>query len=689
MKREDPGVSFSDNSMFLLRLKENSLIKSKYISTYFSKKVVYPYLGMYGIAICLIVIHQWYWAGHLTFLGAVILASFAITSFGMWLDFIWKLASAALLGTMLGLCVALCYNYHDREGYQIAYSLVFFSTLTALNKLSFYDRIGKVVGCVTLVITGLDPLMNPFAQTTVNYSWNYFYSMVGAVLLPFMFTAGTLLFPFPMFAFYEAQARISLLCVNLSTCIGALSRGFCSPDKVELYKNVAKYMLKDVEENINNLALLASLVELEERYFSPVFLLADKVLSVFSRRNKNRDGANGDKINFSAFIQIFLVTARTMRHDLKTLDEALYKIQYNHTHGLFVEHLRGAMFDMAKECNDMLHEIFVETNKFSLVSNRTRMQVPSRVAGFLSKVTFVVGPHEDPLIMETEDRWADYLVGRESRSAATTERHEPAEVVTDVEMGVSSDPVNIFAAKYAVSVGRVEESAVQLLKEFLAARAKLAAASSVEINGQVYSIRDEEIFRDSKEKLEDGAENPMTAKQFGAEHLSETLVLSLGNIVPRGAFVHRFLKIKDGLVTFSKQVSGTKPYDNGSISNIAIGVYSWLNASIMFGFQYVVESMQEFWTLLMACVAVANPLARSDHGINAKPPKVLSTVGFAYVQPLKIAGAISISTLFLSRLSSTSEVSTWWYSWQKLSCISSLMALSCCRCGCMHSGSPL
>jgi hypothetical protein len=569
--------------IYHLRLKQTSLIKSKFCSTYFSKRFLYTWLTSVSTASCLICMHYYEWAGSITYLGAVLCSTYVLFHFGMWLDFSWKILHSTVVGALLGIGVSLVY------GHPVVYEFSFFVALTIVNKCSNYDRLGKVIGSIGVLIGGLDPIINPLASNTFSFLWSTFYTQLADIIIPFLFGGVSLLVPFPLFAYYEAQSRMSVICMNISTCLGALTHAFCATEKVDLLRSVAEFLFREIDDNMAVLATLSNYVDLEERYVSPIFLLRERCSGHSPNRTEH---------NFSVFVKQFLVMAKPLVHELKTLDASINKLQFNKTQSKFVQYMRISMFNLSADANDMLNLIFEETNRFKLTSYH-RAPVP-RSLNEVPMWERILGTNilMDPQILSTQQKWAEYLnshraapstTGDEGDACLDRQLHsvEHYGVNGDVELGeVSLKPADehsdtssqndevrnaplyasAFCSKYALLAKETEKSSKALLDSFQAAR-----VNAVWISAPVASFQKPEktatsLSRDflggiphrEVDYQSDIIENASTTyfendNSYPSQILladqnddlrSENINLSTLNLFPRGAFVHRLLKIK-------------------------------------------------------------------------------------------------------------------------------------------------
>jgi hypothetical protein len=561
----------SPAELYPLRLKQSNLIKKKFNSTYFSKRTLFVYLNIYAVAAVFVSMHFYEWAGSITYLGAVLASTYILFHFGMWLDFSWKVLHSVSFGSLLGICVSLTYRN------SVAYGFAFFIAFTIVNKCSNYERMSKVIGCIGILIAGLNPLVNPFADThSFDFQWTTFYTVLSDVIMPFLFCGFTLLFPMPLLAYYEAQARMSALCVDMSTCVGAVTRAFCASEKVDLLRSCAEFLFHEIDGNLNTLTFLNNYIELEERYVSPLFLLWEKL---------THGAKQPTKINFSSFVKQFLAFARPLMHELRTLDDALDKIQFNKTQSRFVFYMKDSLLDIAADSNELLNLVLEETNTFTLTSNYGTRGT-SNISQSWWSLFFNSGVLSDPRIQSTQQRWAEYLsdhrrvkTGLEAGAGeedalfgAQHNQHQHCSEDGDVEMGDvrqfdgSTEPRNAehgsdaadgesssFLARYAKVVERIERNATVLLDQFQAARCSTVWAHAP-ANSPGRKRSDSAGFIESARANYFENDNSYFAHfveedDQGNELRNENLNLSLLNLFPRGAFVHRLLKLKVGYCT--------------------------------------------------------------------------------------------------------------------------------------------
>jgi hypothetical protein len=122
---------------------------------------------------------------------------------------------------------------------------------------------------------------------------------------------------------------------------------------------------------------------------------------------------------------------------------------------------------------------------------------------------------------------------------------------------------------------------------------------------------------------------------------------------------------QDNLVLFSKSVSVVPTHDNGNLLYFASNLFKFMSALVLWLRSYLVGATQEIILIVRTVILCGIYLMR--HTCSCASNDVIksqlrnqfnSLVGlcFPYMQPMKIAGAITLSTLFMTDLSSKGEM---------------------------------
>jgi hypothetical protein len=681
-----------DTGVYKLRLKLNNIIKRNFLTTFFSKKVLIPYTAMYSAGLCFVLMHFWAWAGPITYLAAALCAAIPVSYFGMWLDMSWKLLHAAVVGQLLGICVSQTYNYGDpTHSPQAAYGCALFVCLVIVNKCTNYDRIGKLMACLGMIIMALDPIIDPFSSRTFNYLWHSFYTALGAFTLPFVLVGFTLLFPFPLLAYHEVQSRMSVACAHMSTCIGGLTRGFCSQKQVDMYRAVSDLLFKEIEENLDAVTLLYGFVELEERYISVPFAWTSWVWNAFRFRQIDTGSEN---TSFAKFLQLYITLMKALLLEARTMTESLSKIQFNNTQNQFVSHLEEPLLDTAAELNEMMALILEEINNFTLLPSRKRPHIlKTRVnslltsdgrdsenvslgVGFLTQRFFGNVVVTDPKFLEAQSKWEKYLRSHESfrkQSETNCPDEELGEVPAANTSSIGTSNVLLFHALFERSSRRAEDNCASLLQNYQSARGAVVWAAP-----PVYTVKAADHPMSSSDAFGGGnvSWNPLLSHEDSMLNAcrSENIICGTNNLNPRGAFVHRLLNIKDSLVRFNEKVGLLQHCEHGNMHVIGKSVCYFIIDTCFWWKVYLGSALAELYAVGMAmlvCISHLILATRAVHPLTGdrtasdgvKPilfPEVhlqlLRSTGFGYLQPIKLAAAMTVSVILMIKLLPTSEI---------------------------------
>jgi hypothetical protein len=111
------------------------------------KKFLASYRTAYTTLICIILTHHWKLGGTATYVAPLLSAiSGGSAYFGQWQNDAWKVTYAAFIGGALGIAIGYSWQYNY---YQIT---LLFIVLTWANRISLWDRLGKVICAIGIVL---------------------------------------------------------------------------------------------------------------------------------------------------------------------------------------------------------------------------------------------------------------------------------------------------------------------------------------------------------------------------------------------------------------------------------------------------------------------------------------------------------------------------------------------------------
>ena len=111
------------------------------------KKFLAGYRTAYTTLICIVVTHYYKYGGTATYVSPLLAAiSGGSAYFGQWQNDAWKVTYAAIFGSAIG--VAIGFSWH----YNYVQIILLFSALTWSNRISLWDRLGKVIAAIGIVL---------------------------------------------------------------------------------------------------------------------------------------------------------------------------------------------------------------------------------------------------------------------------------------------------------------------------------------------------------------------------------------------------------------------------------------------------------------------------------------------------------------------------------------------------------
>lgn len=139
----DKAVEESEHALF----DQRHLYRARLPATTY-KKFLASYRTAYTTLVTLILSYYWLFGGvAATYVGPLLSAiSGAVAYFGQWQNDMWKVVYSAAIGSAIG--VGLGYGY-PHPSLQI---VTMFIALVWVNRLSLWDRLGKIIGALGILL---------------------------------------------------------------------------------------------------------------------------------------------------------------------------------------------------------------------------------------------------------------------------------------------------------------------------------------------------------------------------------------------------------------------------------------------------------------------------------------------------------------------------------------------------------
>ena len=111
------------------------------------KKFLASYRTAYTTLVCIVLTQSWKLGGSATYVAPLLSAISAGSAyFGQWQNDAWKVTYAAVCGSALGVVIGYSWEY---KYFQI---VLLFVVLTWANRISLWDRLGKVIAGIGIVL---------------------------------------------------------------------------------------------------------------------------------------------------------------------------------------------------------------------------------------------------------------------------------------------------------------------------------------------------------------------------------------------------------------------------------------------------------------------------------------------------------------------------------------------------------
>jgi hypothetical protein len=164
------------------------------------KKLLASYRTMYTTLICIVVINAYKFGGTATYVSALLSAISASSAyFGQWQIDCWKVLYAAFFGAAIGVPIGYVWQYNYLS------VILLFISLTWLYRISYWDRLAKVICGLGLVLGALYPTLTNGKIIGVPLIQD----IIPLLTVPWLITGCTLLFPRLTLASYAAQDKVS------------------------------------------------------------------------------------------------------------------------------------------------------------------------------------------------------------------------------------------------------------------------------------------------------------------------------------------------------------------------------------------------------------------------------------------------------------------------------------------------
>lgn len=112
------------------------------------KKFLSSYRTAYTTLITIFIAHYWeFGSSSATYVGPLLSAISGVDAyFGQWQNDFWKVVYASVFGNVIGLAIGYAYRYNYVQ------IILLFLALTWVNRISLWDRLGKIVGALSVLL---------------------------------------------------------------------------------------------------------------------------------------------------------------------------------------------------------------------------------------------------------------------------------------------------------------------------------------------------------------------------------------------------------------------------------------------------------------------------------------------------------------------------------------------------------
>ena len=279
----------------------------------------------YSSALCLLLLNFVSFGGALTYIAPVLSVISNPLFVGHWLDTMWQVTYSAVIGSISGTLIA----YSWTVDINLMLFLLFIA-LTAINRVSCWERVPKVIGSLTCMLSAVFPSITDgetIGATCLMY-------MLGMSIIPYALTGISLLFPLPKLASTTALKQVTLITRNFRRIVQYLTIGFNSSESIDLYSTEADYLFKETELILDDLQVLCRYVANESIYLS-------------SKTSRTLPSA------LSEFVALYV----QLLEELRGIQRMLLRIPMNHTQTTFARHMKESLQAYTNNVCDILQLI--------------------------------------------------------------------------------------------------------------------------------------------------------------------------------------------------------------------------------------------------------------------------------------------------------------------------------------------
>ena len=288
----------------------------------------------YGL-FCLL-FNYWSWSGSLTFFSGIFALIAHSLYIGQWINSSISAIFATFVGASLGTLSGFAWKVGPNGSLQL---FLMFISLTIINRVSLWDRYSKVLGSITCFLAAMLPNVWSGRNIEVTGS-NSMEAIMLMVFVPVLLTGFAILFPIPGLASKKAIKVICKLNKDVNAVTSNLVQAFYDLDMIEVYLTQNEVLFQKIETSIETLTLLSRLSHFEN-YILFIGSLSHKIS------------------NYHIFISRLVI-------DLKGIQMAMKSIPINVTQLKFAQHMKEPLNDMSRGIECILTNVL---NKYMMLSD--------------------------------------------------------------------------------------------------------------------------------------------------------------------------------------------------------------------------------------------------------------------------------------------------------------------------------
>ncbi len=279
----------------------------------------------------------WEWTSIIAYLSPIISVIASVLYFGFWQENALKATYGTIMGGSIGLGIG-----HLRDT-KVAVVFLLFVALAWSGSIPAWDRLPKVMFTLALLLGAIVPITS--GGTIVGLE--AYKDLLALILVPYVITGFSLLFPHPALAFFKAKPQIIAISQKVVLMTKAIIRSFLSYDYLDLHIAEFNQLLIEVQADIILLKQLNQYIINEQMIFYEIRAVPK-------------------------FIDMYLTTIDLILSELQGLRDMVTNITYNHTQYYFIQQIQQTLIEIQDEVEILITIVSEFFDLFTILPESVR-----------------------------------------------------------------------------------------------------------------------------------------------------------------------------------------------------------------------------------------------------------------------------------------------------------------------------